>query len=136
MPAAAETAETAPPAAKKPGKIAWETSETTARKRANAREMPLLVFLCAAWATPSVQMDRVTWADPRVVERARSFVMLRLDLTNADANAQADADIFDLQVMPSTVIVDPNGTVVVTLAGLAGPDEVLSAMNRLDVTID
>lgn len=122
---------TEPAPTKETGAIAWETSEVQARKRAKARGLPILVFLCAEWATPSVRMDRTTWSDPRVVARARSFVMLRLDVTGADANAQADADRFDLQRMPSTVILDENGREAVRFEGLAGPDEVLAAMNGI-----
>jgi len=134
-PAAIEVAPSGEPAAdvrKKASAITWETSEVVARNRAKARKKPLVVFLYAAWATPAVRMDRTTWSDPRIIERAQSFVALRLDVTNADANAQADADRFDLSMMPSTVILDFEGRELTRLDGYSGPDEMLAAMSRVD----
>src|SRR5262249_25258374 len=60
-----------------PGTIRWETSKDAAQARARARGRPLLVFVFAAWSAPALQMDRVTWTDPRVIEQLRSFVALR-----------------------------------------------------------
>jgi len=133
---AAPSAEATPAPPKKPSVLTWETSETAARARAKTRKMPLVVFLYAEWAAPAVRMDRTTWSDPRVLERVQSFVPLRLDVTNADANAQAEADRFDLSMMPSIVILDFGGRELARIDGFAGPDEVLAAMAGVDTTSD
>lgn len=133
-PALIETLPTAEPTDAPPKKltaIPWETSEERARARARQRDLPLVVFLFAEWATPAAQMDRVTWADPRILERAASFVALRLDVSDADANAQAAADRFDLGMMPSTLIFDATGTEVARLQGFATADDVLEVLAPL-----
>lgn len=112
------------------GAIAWETSASVARERAKIRGAPLLVFVFAEWATAAVQMERTTWADPRVIRRARPFIALRLDVSAADANAQVSADVHDLRAIPAVVILDELGHEITRIEGHAGPDEVLAAMRR------
>ncbi len=128
---ATPTGEPAAAPAKKPTAITWQTSEARARALAKSRGLALVVFLFAAWATPAVSMDRVTWADARLVERSSSFVALRLDVSEADAQAQADADRFDLRTMPSTLIFDPDGAEVGRLEGFAGAADVLRVLDTI-----
>lgn len=130
-PALVETTPTVEPTAtpeKKPTAIVWQSSEARARALAKSRRLALVVFLFADWATPALQMDRVTWADPRLVERASSFIALRLDVSGADAQAQADADRFELRTMPSTLIFDPDGAEVGRLEGFATADDVVGVL--------
>jgi thiol:disulfide interchange protein len=108
--------------------IPWESSDAVARERAKLRGAPLLVFVFADWATAAVRMERTTFADPRVIQRARSFVALRLDVSKADANAQVEADGYDLRTMPSIVLLDHFGHEITRVEGYAGPDDVLGAM--------
>jgi thiol:disulfide interchange protein DsbD len=130
------TTTTAPQAAPVPTSIAWLGSEVEARNRAKARRLPLVVFLFAAWAVPAVRMDRETWTDPRILQRSRGFVALRLDVTDTEANAQAQADHFDLRTMPSTILLDDAGREIGRLEGFAGADDVLGALDRVDVPGD
>jgi thiol:disulfide interchange protein len=111
--------------------IAWESSHAAARERAKTRAAPLLVFVFAEWATAAVRMDRTTWVDPRVVQHARSFVALRLDVSKADANAQVEADAYDVVTMPSTVLLDELGHEITRVEGYAGPDDMLAVMRRV-----
>ena len=122
-----------PKEAPAPTKISWLTSEEEARAKAKARRLPLVVFLCAEWAVPAMKMDRETWTDPRILRRAPDFVALRLDVTDADANAQAQADHFDLQTMPSTIFLDDRGAEVVRLEGFADAEHVVAALDAVRV---
>jgi thiol:disulfide interchange protein DsbD len=115
-----------------PTAIAWLASEVDARRRAKARRVPLVVFLFATWAVPAVRMDRDTWTDPRILARSPGFVALRLDVSEADANAQAEADHFDLKTMPSTILLDDGGREIARLEGFADADAVLAALDRFE----
>ncbi|MEZ4301428.1 MAG: thioredoxin family protein [Polyangiaceae bacterium] len=128
------SATTAAPSVEEPrvaSSVTWETSEEVARARAKDRGAPMLVFMCADWATPVARMDRTTWTDARVVELARSFVLLRLDLSNADPNAEASAARYELRTMPSVVLLGENGREAARLEGYAGPEEVVAAMRAV-----
>lgn len=123
----AEPGREAPPV---PAVMPWETSRSAARARARDRGAPILVFLFAAWSTAAVRMDRTTWTDARVLRRARSFIPLRVDVTEADANAQVSADDLDVEVLPCVLLLDELGHEIARIDGYAGPDEVLAVMGR------
>lgn len=129
--AGTSTAEPRPPARTQLTAIAWETSEEMARSRAKARHWPLVVYLCAEWSAAAIHMDRSTWTEPRLLERSRTFVALRIDTTTTDANAQAVADRFDLKTMPSTVILDFGGHEIARLEGDATAEQILAALARV-----
>ena len=135
-PALVETIPTAEPEGAPPKKltaIPWQTSEERARALAKKRAQPLVVFLFAAWATPAAQMDRVTWSDPGILERAGSFVALRLDVSDADENAQAAADRFELDMMPSTLVFDADGAEIGRFGGFASASDVLEVLRPITV---
>lgn len=120
----------AAPAQPAPTRIDWLTSEEDARKKAKARKLPLVVFLFASWAVPAARMQRETWVDPRITARSSDFVWLWLDVTDADANAQAMADHFDPNTMPSTIMLDDLGHEIGRAEGFAAADEILELLRR------
>lgn len=120
---------TSEPAPKAPGAIAWETSKEAARARSRARDRPLLVFVFAAWSAACVHMDRTTWTDPRVVELARSFVALRLDVTDVDSQAQAEADAFGVSGLPTVLLFDAHGNELTRFESLTSTEVLLAAMS-------
>jgi thiol:disulfide interchange protein DsbD len=103
------------------GAIAWETSEREARERARRGGLPLLVFARASWSAGSLEMERKAWVDPRVVAAARRFVALRLDLTDAEGDAELHAQRYDLTAVPMTVLFDARGRKVAARAGWIEP---------------
>ncbi|MBK8251924.1 MAG: thioredoxin family protein [Polyangiaceae bacterium] len=110
------------------GPIQWETKAATALARAKQRGVPIVVFVCAEWAAAATKMDRVTWANADVIRESRSFVMLRLDVTNADANDDAAASRFDVKTMPEVLLLNDSGHEIQRVSGYAEPDSVLQAM--------
>lgn len=122
----------APPRAPEPaGDIAWETSEPAARERALRSGLPMIVWVRAAWATPVIAMEREAWRDGRVVAAARRFVALRLDLTEADAEAEAGAKRYDVTIVPMTVLIDAKGRRAATLGGLVSAETLAAALAKV-----
>jgi thiol:disulfide interchange protein DsbD len=111
--------------------IAWETSESVARERAKARGAPLLVFFFASWDATGVRMDRLTWKDPQVIKSAGSFVPLRIDFTETDANSELDADRFGVTAVPTTLLLDDAGNELERIVGFVEPRGILAAMARV-----
>ena len=123
--AVAPPAKAHPPAAKV---ITWETSVPDAEARAR-RGSPMIVWARADWIAAATQMERGAWADPRVVEAARGFVALRLDLTNADdLSTELLAQRFRVTALPTIVIMDARGARTRTIIGLTTPEAILAAL--------
>ncbi len=117
-------------ASKPAGPIAWETSEQAARERARRARLPLLVWVRADWAAPALEMERKTWTDPLVLEAARPFVALRLDVTSAEGDAERYAERYDVKGVPSTILFDARGRQVAAFYGMQRAAEMAAALKR------
>jgi thiol:disulfide interchange protein len=127
-PAAVESAPAR--ATRVPAPIAWETSEPVARERALRAGRPLLVWVRADWAVGALEMERTTWSDPRVVEAARPFVALRLDVSAAEGDAERYAERYQVTGLPTTVLVDIHGARIAGLVGYQDADRLATALQR------
>ncbi len=114
------------PAAAAP--IAWETSEPAARERARRSGRPLIVWVRADWAVAALEMERTSWADPRVAAAARPFVALRLDVSEAEGDAERYAERYQVTGLPTTVLVDARGVRVAGLVGYQDGERLASAL--------
>jgi thiol:disulfide interchange protein len=103
--------------------IVWEQSEPAARDRARRAGLPLLVWVRAEWAAAALMMERKVWTDPRVAEAARPFVALRLDVTDAEGDAERYAERYEVTGLPATILFDAHGRRVAALVGYQDPDK-------------
>lgn len=88
----------------------------------------MLVYLRAEWSAASLALEREIWTDPGVVRAARGFVDLKVDVSSAEGDAELLARFYDARTIPTTVVLDAEGTRVATLVGRFGRDELLVAM--------
>jgi thiol:disulfide interchange protein len=82
----------------------------------------------AAWAAAALEMERTTWKDPRVVDTAKRFIALQLDVTQAEGAAELTAQRFDVEAIPSVLVLDPSGRRVAAISGLAEPSRLLAIL--------
>lgn len=116
------------PAAPAAGSIAWRTNEREAREEARRREAPLLVWARADWAAAALSMERSVWTDPRVIRAAAGFVALRLDLTEAEGDAELFAQRYGVDVMPATIVMDAGGRKIAVIRGFADAEALAGAL--------
>lgn len=113
--------------------IAWVASSSEAQARASEEHKPLLVFVRAAWSTPSVIMDSTIWQDSRILREAPRFIALRIDVTNL-AKKQVPDDLvkeYGIETIPTTLVVNTDGSVVARFGlGLARAADVSEAMHK------
>jgi thiol:disulfide interchange protein len=113
------------------GAIAWETSEPDARARARSRRLPFLVYACAEWSVPCLELDRTVWRAPGVVAAARRFVALRLDLTSAEGDAELFAQRYELTAVPTILLFDAEGRRAASLRGYVDADRLAAELARV-----
>ncbi|APR77829.1 Cytochrome c-type biogenesis protein DsbD [Minicystis rosea] len=119
----------APAAAKK--EIAWISSEREARERARRLGMPFLVWVRADWDAAGLEMERKSWTDARVVQAASSFVALRLDVSEAEGDAELLAQQYGVDMMPMTILFDASGRKVTVLRGYTDAAALAAALSAL-----
>jgi thiol:disulfide interchange protein DsbD len=105
--------------------LTFEHFDRTLLVKAKADHKPVLLDFSADWCVPCREMERTTFTDPAVVKQAKNFVRLRANLTaDSPANAAVSKE-FNVQGVPTTIVIDPAGNVRVHRVGYVGPDELL-----------
>jgi thiol:disulfide interchange protein DsbD len=96
-----------------PAGIKWEKNYASALALARKTKKPVLVEFYADWCGPCKQMARTTLQDPAIVKLTRKFVSVRVDLDRQKDLARK----YDVQSIPYTVILNPNGKVTRAATG-------------------
>jgi thiol:disulfide interchange protein len=112
--------------------LAWEHDEPEARERARRQHLPLLVYLRAEWSVASLELERGIWSDPAVRRAARRFVAVKIDVSDAEADAEFWARRYGARGVPTTVLVDGEGRTAATLHGAFTAEELLRALEQVD----
>ncbi len=99
---------------------------------ATAKRKPVLVDFAADWCIPCREMDHSTFVDPDVVKEAQRFVRMRADLTAQDDKNAAIRSKFNIQGVPTTVLIDSNGRIRHQKVGYIGAKEMLDNLRRVD----
>jgi len=63
-----------------PAKIEWLTSIDSALHIAAAADKPLMIDFMATWCPPGRAMEESTFSQKAVIERARDFIPVRIDV--------------------------------------------------------
>jgi thiol:disulfide interchange protein len=91
----------------------------------SARNRSVLIDFATSWCSWCKKMDADTYGDARVIEKALRFVCIRVDGDN-----RSDlVSIYGVDGYPTTVFLDPNGTVAHNVVGYKGPDDFLPDMD-------
>jgi thiol:disulfide interchange protein DsbD len=100
-------------------------SATEARK-------PVLIDFSADWCIPCREMEHSTFVDPSVVSEARRFVAMKANLTKQDKHTEDLMSRFEIQGVPTTMLIDSSGKVFQRKVGYIGPQEMLSDLRQVD----
>ena len=101
-----------------PTRVEWREWGQEAFDEAAEADMPVLLSLTATWCDHCHEMDRTTYAEPRIAANINdSFVPVRVD---ADRHPRV-RDRYNMGGFPSTVFLAPDGSVL-TGAGYLGTD--------------
>ncbi len=91
--------------------VHWYHDEATAYAAAAAAGKPMLIDMWAEWCEACKKMDATTFSDPAMLSLlGESWVLLKLDLTESNAVNEALQQKYELQSLPTLVLLPPEGT--------------------------
>jgi thiol:disulfide interchange protein DsbD len=115
-----------------PKALTFEPFESSLLTSAGQTRKPVLIDFSADWCIPCREMEHSTFLNPLVVKEASRFVRLRADLTHQDKTNQDLMSKFQIQGVPTTVMIDSSGRVQIQKVGYIGSDEFLADLRRID----
>jgi thiol:disulfide interchange protein DsbD len=115
-----------------PKSLTFAPFDSSLLASAGQTRKPVLIDFSADWCIPCREMEHSTFLNPLVVKEASRFVRLRADLTHQDKTNQDLMSKFQVQGVPTTVMIDSAGRVQIQKVGYIGSDEFLADLRRID----
>jgi thioredoxin-like negative regulator of GroEL len=109
--------------------IQWEKNFDEALKRAKATGKPMLVDFWAEWCGWCHRLDKTTYADPVVAQKAEEFVAVKIN-TEAGRKEEQVTLRYDVQNLPTIAFLSPGGHLVLRLNGYQGPGQFPRTMDQ------
>ena len=113
-------------------KLRFEPFDSGLLASATEARKPVLIDFSADWCIPCREMEHSTFVDPLVVSEARRFVTMKANLTAQDKTTEDLMTKFEIQGVPTTVMIDSAGKVLQRKVGYIGPQEMLTDLRHVD----
>jgi thiol:disulfide interchange protein DsbD len=115
-----------------PEKLRFEPFNSDLLASATEARKPVLIDFSADWCIPCREMEHSTFIDPSVVSEAKRFVRMKANLTAQDKKTEALTTKYEIQGVPTTMLIDSTGKVLQRKVGYIGPHEMLAELRQVD----
>jgi thioredoxin:protein disulfide reductase len=115
-----------------PEKLRFEPFTTALLASATIDRKPVLIDFSADWCIPCREMEHSTFIDPSVVNEAKRFVAMKANLTAQDKKTEELTSKYEIQGVPTTMLIDSTGKVLQRKVGYIGPQEMLADLRQVD----
>jgi thioredoxin:protein disulfide reductase len=115
-----------------PEKLRFEPFDSDLLASAAVSRKPVLIDFSADWCIPCREMEHSTFVDPSVVSEAKRFVRMKANLTAQDKKTEDLTSKFEIQGVPTTMLIDSSGKVLERKVGYIGPQEMLADLRQVD----
>jgi len=97
-------------------------------------DKPIIIDYYADWCAPCKQMDRETFENESVIEKAKQFTMIKVDCTSPTKQIRAFMDKYDVTGMPTFVFITKKGEELTDLREI-GFVEYTNFLEKMDKTL-
>jgi thiol:disulfide interchange protein DsbD len=117
----------------KPG-IQWEEYSPEKVEEAKASGTPVMMDFYADWCVPCLELERVTYTDPEVIDATSEFKKLKVDLTRYESERSTELrKEFEVMGVPTIVFIDSDGREVegARVVGFLKPELFLEKVGKV-----
>jgi len=116
----------------KPSAINWVHYQNETMVELTNERKPIFIDFYTDWCAPCKQMDRETFSNEQVVEKAKQFVMVKVDCTVPTSEIRAFMTQFEVTGFPTLVFIDKSSDELNDLReiGFVGAANFLQLMDR------
>ncbi|MEX0593751.1 MAG: cytochrome c biogenesis protein CcdA [Balneolaceae bacterium] len=114
--------------------LTWEPYSDQRLEEALSEGDPVMIDFYADWCIPCLELDRVTFTNPDVIQEAEGFVRLKADMTQYESEeSRALRDRFEVAGVPTILFLDSAGEEAQNerVVGFLGPEPFLERMRTL-----
>jgi len=106
----------------------WQPTLENARRVAAQSNRLVLVYFCADWCQPCREMEQEVFGQPAAVaDLQKNFVPVKVNVTYFPATAQQ----YGVTLLPTTVVVTPQGQALDTLRGRLEPSQYVARLTQV-----
>ncbi|MCR4292972.1 MAG: thioredoxin fold domain-containing protein, partial [Candidatus Kuenenia sp.] len=115
--------------------IHWITNEKEGLEIAKKEGKTAIIDFRASWCSACMELEKITYVDPRVIEESRKFVNIKIDATNAeDPEIKELWKKYKIVGLPTIVFVNKEGVVLrdKTITGFVDAKKYLQALKSVE----
>lgn len=121
------------PDGKSPEELHWEQELAAGLARATREGKPAMVDFWASWCQNCIKLEKVTFTDPAVRQEMKRFVLIRVDMTQANDTTEQMKAAYSFSGIPVVAFHGRDGRLLPEprLRDYAGPEEFLELIRQV-----
>jgi thiol-disulfide isomerase/thioredoxin len=114
----------------------WQLDFGTSWNEAKEQARPVLVEVWADWCAPCKRMNAEVWGNAKVIEAAKNFVQISLDVSRRNEGRLGAIPIgssraYMVRALPTVVILDPWGETLDAKEGFVYPSDLVAMLSQI-----